>query len=224
MQPKSGGAVTADSSCCANGVEPSPPPAMWARFTTYPSSPQLPYNMTRHYNKTDRLSPTTRKLAEHNSRKTQESAFAQTTNIHTANIIFTNIILMEDKHNIPKGKMHSNYRLLPDHMVCKIIQRDNIRSANTCDPAFKVLNEEITSAIQKHKQSLWKEHLDAHWDHWHNTHGRPYMVYTTEHLQSTYTKYFHKIQQNSIHPHTLRIVSPNNSQTLSNMQQDKQIH
>ena len=36
-----------------------------------------------------------------------ESAFAQTT-IHTANIIFTNIILMTDKHNIPNGKMHSN--------------------------------------------------------------------------------------------------------------------
>ena len=49
-----------------------------------------------------------------------ESAFAQTTirnNIHTANIIFTNIILMADKHNnIPKGKMHSNCRLLPEDM------------------------------------------------------------------------------------------------------------
>ena len=57
-----------------------------------------------------------------------ESAFAQTTiltNIHTANIIFTNIIL---------------------------------------------LNEEITSDIQKHKQNPWKEHLNAHWDHRHNTH------------------------------------------------------
>ena len=40
-----------------------------------------------------------------------ESAFAQT-NIHTANRIFTNIILMADKHNILKGNMHSNYRLL----------------------------------------------------------------------------------------------------------------
>ena len=42
-----------------------------------------------------------------------ESAFAQTTkhtNIHTANRIFTNIILMADKHNMPKGKMHSNCR------------------------------------------------------------------------------------------------------------------
>ena len=36
-----------------------------------------------------------------------ESAFVQTTiptNIHTANIIFTNIILMADTHNIPHGR------------------------------------------------------------------------------------------------------------------------
>ena len=95
-----------------------------------------------------------------------ESAFAQTTiltNIHTANIIFTNIILMADKQNIPKGKMHSNCRLLPEDIVCKITQRNNIRRANTCVPALKLLNEEITSDI-------WKEHLDAHWDHRHNTH------------------------------------------------------
>ena len=116
-----------------------------------------------------------------------ESAFAQTTiptNIHTANIIFTNIILMADKHNIPKGKMHSNYRLLPEDIVCKITQRKNIRRANTCDPALKLLNEEITSDIQKHKENIWKEHLDAHWDDRHNTHtlfGRLYMVYPTEH-------------------------------------------
>ena len=102
-----------------------------------------------------------------------ESAFAQTTiptNIHTANRIFTNIILMADKQHIPKGKMHSNCRLLPEDIVCKITQRNNIRRANTCDPALKLLNEEITSDIQKHKQNIWKEHLDAHWDHRHNTH------------------------------------------------------
>ena len=80
-----------------------------------------------------------------------ESAFAQTTiptNIHTANRIFTNIILMTDKHNIPKSKMHSNCRLLPEDIVCKITQRNQIRRANTCDPALKLLNEEITSDIQ----------------------------------------------------------------------------
>ena len=66
--------------------------------------------------------------------------------------------------------MHSNCRLLPEDIVCKITQRNNIRRATTCDPALKLLNEEITSDIQKHKQNIWKEHLDAHWDHRHNTH------------------------------------------------------
>ena len=66
--------------------------------------------------------------------------------------------------------MHSNCRLLPEDIVCKITQRNNIRRANTCDPALKLLNEEITSDIQKHKQNIWKAHLDAHWDHRHNTH------------------------------------------------------
>ena len=66
--------------------------------------------------------------------------------------------------------MHINCRLLPEDIVCKITQRNNIRRANTCDPALKLLNEEITSDIQKHKQNIWKEHLDAHWDHRHNTH------------------------------------------------------
>ena len=77
---------------------------------------------------------------------------------------------MPNKHNIPKGKMHSNCRLLPDHILCKIRQRDNIWRANTCDPTLKLLNEEITSDIQKHLKKLWKEHLDAHWDHRNNTH------------------------------------------------------
>ena len=48
--------------------------------------------------------------------KDTELAFSQTTipdDIHTANRIFTNIILLADKHNIPKGKMPSTSRLLP---------------------------------------------------------------------------------------------------------------
>ena len=63
-------------------------------------------------------------------------------------------MLMAAKHNIPNGKMHSNCRLSPDHIVCKITQRNNMRRANTCDPALKLLNEEITSDIHKHKQTL----------------------------------------------------------------------
>ena len=72
-------------------------------------------------------------------------------------------------HNKPKGKMHSYCMLLPDHIICKITQRHNIRRANTCDPALKLLNEEITSDIQKHKQNIWKERLNAHGDNRHNT-------------------------------------------------------
>ena len=66
--------------------------------------------------------------------------------------------------------MYGNCMLLPIHIVCKITQRNNIRGANTCDPALILLNEDITSDIQKHKQTLWKEDFDAHWDYMHNTH------------------------------------------------------
>ena len=133
--------------------------------------------------------------------------FTQTTiptNIYTVNIIFTNIILMADKHNLPKSKMHSNYKLLPDHIVCTITKRNNIRRANTCDLALKHLNEEITSDIQTHKQNLWKEHLDAHCDYRQNMH----IIWKT-------TKY-------KPHPNILQIVSPNNSQTHNT--QDTHIH
>ena len=96
-----------------------------------------------------------------------ESAFAHHTHQHGQHIFFYKY--HTDKDNIPKGMMHSNCMLLPDHIVCKITQRNNIRRADTCDPSLKLLNEEITSDIQKHKQNLWNEHLDAHWDHRHNT-------------------------------------------------------
>ena len=43
-----------------------------------------------------------------------------------------------------------------------------MRRENTCDPSLKHLNDEINSDI--HKQNLWKEHIDAHWYHRHNTH------------------------------------------------------
>ena len=87
---------------------------------------------------------------------------------------------MADKHTIPKVKMHRNCRLLPGHIVCKITQRNNIRRANTYDPALKLLNEEITSDILKHKQNLWKEHLNAHWSHRHNR----YILWHTIHRLS----------------------------------------
>ena len=61
---------------------------------------------------------------------------------------------MADKHNIPKGKMQSNCRLLPDYIVCKITQRNNMRRANTCGPALKLLNEEFNSDIHAHTKPI----------------------------------------------------------------------
>ena len=78
-------------------------------------------------------------------------------------------------YHLPKIPYHLNFPLLLlscvflllDHIVCKITHKKNIRSANTCDSALKLLKEGITPDIQKHKQNLWKEHSDAHWDHRH---------------------------------------------------------
>ena len=77
---------------------------------------------------------------------------------------------MADKHNMLKSDVHFNCMLLLYNLVCTLSQINNLRRANTCDPALKLLNEEKTFYIQKHKQKLWKELLDAHWHHRHNTH------------------------------------------------------
>ena len=84
---------------------------------------------------------------------------------HTANKILTNIILNADKHNIPKGKIHHNCKLLPEDIHTKINTRNNIRKHNPLDPNLAQLNNEITSDIQHHKTALWKSHLDGNWDH-----------------------------------------------------------
>ena len=122
--------------------------------------------MTTDYNTTDELQES---RLDTIYRRRVRFRSDHNTHQHTANRMFTNI-LIADKYNIPNGKMHSNCRLLPEYIVCKIKQRNNMRRANTCDPARKQLNEEITCDILKHKQNLWKEHLDAHWDDRHNTH------------------------------------------------------
>ena len=99
---------------------------------------------------------------------------------------------MADKHNIPRCKMLSNCKLLSDHIVWKITQRNNMRRANACDPALKLLNEEITSDIHKHKQNIWKEHLNAHWDHRHNT---PILWKIIQCLPNSARPHFHNIKQ-----------------------------
>ena len=94
--------------------------------------------------------------------------------------------------------MHSNCRLLPKHIGCKITQRNNIRKANTCDLVLKLLNEKITSNIQKHKQNIWKEHLDAHWDHRHNTRILTTTIHGLSNRAPPTTQQLHHLQQQNI--------------------------
>ena len=108
--------------------------------------------------------------------------------------------------------MHSNCRLLLDNIVCKITQRNNIRRANTCDPVLKLLNQEITSDIQKHKQNIWKEHLDAHWDHRQNTHTLWETIHGLSNRAHTTTLHqLHRIQQQN-NKHTKLIANCFNKQ------------
>ena len=139
--------------------------------------------MTTDPNKTDGLLPTTRKPTGHNLQKTQSLLSLRPQYPHTQHTQcqhnFTNIILMADKNNIQNGKMYSNCRFLTDHIVCKITQRNNMMRANTCVPALKLLNEEITSDIQNLtplRCTLGSQAQHAHSLKDHTT------VYTTEHL------------------------------------------
>ena len=51
---------------------------------------------------------------------------------------------MADKHNIPKGKMHSNCRLLPEDIVCKITSDIQIQIQN---PFLTAQSTQIKSVI-----------------------------------------------------------------------------
>ena len=144
----------------------------WTSWTTQHalSSDHLPIITTINIRHDYRLQQNRRKFTNYKKAhwtqftEDKESAFAQTTipNIYTANRIFTNIILMTNKHTIQKGKMHSHCRLLPEYIVCKVTQRNNIRRANTCDPVLKLLNEKITSDIRKHKQAQHTHSMEDH--------------------------------------------------------------
>ena len=74
------------------------------------------------------------------------------------------------QHNVNGPALSNRYLCIqPTHTPRHTIHT-YIRRANPCDPALKPLNLEITSDISLHKQNLWKEHLNANWDHRHNTH------------------------------------------------------
>ena len=106
-------------------------------------------------------------------------------------------------HTTGGGLIRDNITFTTTDIPSKITQINNMRRANACYPALKLLNDEITSDILK--QNLWKKHLDAHWDHRHNTH----IIWKTIHGLSniipapTLNTSIHNIQQqNNNHTQT----------------------
>ena len=143
--------------------------------------------------------------------------------IHTANTIFTNFIIHADKHNISKGKIHSTCKILPEHIKHKIKHRNNIRAQNASDPSISELNPEITSLIQTHKSDIWREHLDTHWDHKHNTHTLWNTRISQQNTNTTQQQHNHFQREDSHITHT---YSKRIQQTIHqhSQTQNKHIH
>ena len=95
-----------------------------------------------------------------------ESVLAQTTipnNVHTSNIISTNILVMADKNTTYQRvgciTIAGHY---PTTLYAKSHKEATLRRTNPCNPAFKLLNDEKTSDIQKHKQSTYNHTKQHH--------------------------------------------------------------
>ena len=125
--------------------------------TTYPSSPQLAYEMTIDYNKTDGLSPTARKLTGHNSRRHRvlfQSYHHTHQHTHCQQIIYKH-------HTNGRQAQHTKVQytqllqaLTRPHSMQNYIKKQHKESKHQWSSSH-TLNEEITSDIQKHKQNLW---------------------------------------------------------------------
>ena len=77
-------------------------------------------------------------------------------------------------------------------MQCKITQRNNIRRANTCDPALKLLNEDIqnfrhTKKQAKHMEETLRRSLGSQVQHTH--------TWSIQQSNTTHTEHIHNIQQ-----------------------------
>src|SRR5437867_8046154 len=91
------------------------------------------------------------------------------TNVHAANKHLTNLILLADKHHIPKGRIKKLNQPLPDNIKDKIKERNRLRDLNPKDSRITPLSKEITSQIFVHRNEQWKVKLDQIGDHKKNS-------------------------------------------------------
>ena len=91
-------------------------------------------------------------------------------NVHSANKLLTNLILLADKHHIPKGRLKNLHQPLPKHINDRIKERNIRRNINSSDPTIPSLSNEITKLISEHRSAQWKTKLDQIGDHKENSH------------------------------------------------------
>ena len=91
-------------------------------------------------------------------------------NVHSANKCLTNLILLADKHHIPKGRIKKLNQPLPNHIKDVLRDRNNLRSTNPTDSRIAPLNKEISKLIENHRADQWRDTLDKIGDHKKNSH------------------------------------------------------
>jgi RNA polymerase subunit RPABC4/transcription elongation factor Spt4 len=91
-------------------------------------------------------------------------------NVHHSNKLLTNLILLADKHYIPKGKVKDINHPLPQNIKQKIKERNILREKNPSDPLIIPLSKEITQMIHKNRRSTWESKLDQIGNHKKNSH------------------------------------------------------
>jgi len=90
--------------------------------------------------------------------------------VHKGNKVITDLILLADKHHVPKGRIKNLLEPLPQHIKTKIKERNNICIDNHSDSGIPQLSKKITDSTGQHKTDQWKQYFDQIVDHKENSH------------------------------------------------------
>ena len=89
-------------------------------------------------------------------------------NIQQETDIITSTIINADKKFIPRGNINKKTKPIPQHILSKIHDRNQLRSTAPNHPQIPILNQEINKSLSEHKQQIWKNHIESTWDHKNN--------------------------------------------------------
>lgn len=72
----------------------------------------------------------------------------------------TDIIMEADRRNIPRGKIRSRYTVMPENIIRKISERNDLREQDDENQELSRKNEEINQLVRSHKADTWKRLVD----------------------------------------------------------------